>query len=554
MSHSKAESPEALSPSQLPDDYSSTVKPVEIFYSYAHEDEKLRNELQKHLANLKRQRVITEWYDRDISAGSEWGDQIAQHLNSASVILLLISPDFMNSDYSNDVEVKRAMQRHEAGEAKVIPIILRPVDWEGAPFSKLQAYPEDAKAVVLWDNHDDAFLNVVKGIRRALRELATGPDGLSAALDIKPEAVVSNPRLITSTRARNWLRRFAGWAFIGAATAMVQIGEFLVAEGLLILALSAFAVQIYEWSGHIERKWLERVMKTLWVAAVILLIVFFGGVFYKQKGSKPWTNLISNPAVTPTPMPTPTLTPTPTPTPAVTPTPDGTPKDPTSGVNPRPRKRPTPDPDVKWVEDKLNRNKNNAHASATQQSARITKELLKEILARRNLNAKALAVLAARLRARGVDFLLTPQVESEIRAHARDFGNTALDDVIDSIRKNDWRQSGEAKRLESQMTEDIDQLRAEFKAITDLTDLGVAIDTYNDLVTNVCVVMFTRVDNQTKRFGLETDYHSQWRRYQKPWKRDRAEYEDLRFKQWRDGTIEYLVTLKESLETKLRKA
>jgi tetratricopeptide (TPR) repeat protein len=142
----------------------------EIFYSYAHEDEGFCVELKKHLANLKRQGVITEWYDRDISAGKEWNEEVEKHLNSASVILLLISPDFMNSDYCNDVEVKRAMERNEAGEARVIPVILRPVDWDGAPFSKLQGLPADAKAVTLWQNPDEAYLSVVKGIRRALED------------------------------------------------------------------------------------------------------------------------------------------------------------------------------------------------------------------------------------------------------------------------------------------------------------------------------------------------------------------------------------------------
>src|SRR5437763_4931820 len=138
---------------------------VEVFYSYAHEDEKLRDELKKHLSNLKRQGVITDWYDRDISAGKEWNEEIERHLNSAKVILLLISPDFMNSDYINEVEVTRAMERHESGEARVIPVILRPVDWEGAPFSKLQALPTDAVAVTLWKNEDEAFLSVAKAIR-----------------------------------------------------------------------------------------------------------------------------------------------------------------------------------------------------------------------------------------------------------------------------------------------------------------------------------------------------------------------------------------------------
>lgn len=156
---------------------------VEVFYSYAHEDEKLRDELKKHLSNLKRQGVITDWYDRDISAGNEWNDEIEQHINSASVILLLISPDFMDSDYINDVEVKRVMERHGSGEARVIPVILRPVDWQGAPFSKLQGLPTDAKPVTSWDDRDEAFLDITKGIRKAVQELS----GLSISVPTIPD-------------------------------------------------------------------------------------------------------------------------------------------------------------------------------------------------------------------------------------------------------------------------------------------------------------------------------------------------------------------------------
>jgi tetratricopeptide (TPR) repeat protein len=147
---------------------------VEVFYSYAHEDEKLRDELKKHLSNLKRQGVITDWYDRDISAGKEWDDEIKQHLESARVFLLLISPDFMDSDYIHDVEVKRAMDKHASGEARVIPVILRPVDWEGAPFSKLEGLPTDVKPVTSWDDRDEAFLDITRGIRKAVQELS-GP-------------------------------------------------------------------------------------------------------------------------------------------------------------------------------------------------------------------------------------------------------------------------------------------------------------------------------------------------------------------------------------------
>lgn len=161
-----------------------TPNSVEVFYSYAHEDEKLRDELVKHLANLRRQGVITEWYDRDIAAGKEWEGEIKQHLDSARVILLLISPDFMNSDYIHDVEVKRAMERHEAGEARVIPVVLRPVDWQGAPFSKLHSLPSDVRPVTLWKNQDEAFLDVTTGIRVAIQELSDPTVSISASLDI----------------------------------------------------------------------------------------------------------------------------------------------------------------------------------------------------------------------------------------------------------------------------------------------------------------------------------------------------------------------------------
>ncbi len=149
-----------------------STEAIEVFFSYAHEDENLRDELEKHLIILKRQRVITGWHDRRIGAGREWEGEIDAHLNTARVILLLVSADFLASDYCWDVEVKRAMERHEAGEARVLPIILRPVLWEGAPFSKLQALPTDANPVINWKNHDEAFLNVAQGIRATVEKLA----------------------------------------------------------------------------------------------------------------------------------------------------------------------------------------------------------------------------------------------------------------------------------------------------------------------------------------------------------------------------------------------
>src|SRR2546429_2576925 len=111
---------------------------VSIFFCYAHEDEALLNKLKTHLRPLQRQGLIDVWHDRDISAGTEWEREINKSLNDAQIILLLISPYFIASDYCYDIEMKKAVERHERGEAFVIPIILSPVHWRGAPFGRLQ--------------------------------------------------------------------------------------------------------------------------------------------------------------------------------------------------------------------------------------------------------------------------------------------------------------------------------------------------------------------------------------------------------------------------------
>ncbi|MCW5313450.1 TIR domain-containing protein [Nostoc sp. KVJ3] len=154
---------------------------VEVFFSYSHRDETLRDELAKHLTTMRRQKIITAWYDREITAGSEWADNIYVHLNSAQIILLLVSADFLASDYCYDIELKRAMERHETGEACVIPIILKPVDWQGAPFGKLQALPKNAESISTWADRDQAFLNVVQGIRRVVETIVSGNSTVQVA-------------------------------------------------------------------------------------------------------------------------------------------------------------------------------------------------------------------------------------------------------------------------------------------------------------------------------------------------------------------------------------
>jgi hypothetical protein len=149
---------------------------IEVFFSYAHTDEELRNALEKHLQLLQRQGVIKAWHDRKIEAGTAWQSTIDQHLKRARVILLLVSADFLASDYCWGIEMQQAMARHEAGNVRVIPVILRDVDWHTAPFGKLQVLPTGGKPVTSWPNRDEAFANVARGIRSAIEELVTaGP-------------------------------------------------------------------------------------------------------------------------------------------------------------------------------------------------------------------------------------------------------------------------------------------------------------------------------------------------------------------------------------------
>ncbi len=145
---------------------------INIFFCYAHEDELFLKKLKTHLKPLQRQGLINMWHDRGISAGTEWEQAIKEHLDNAQITLLLVSPDFMDSDYCYGIEMQRAIERHERGEARVIPIILRPVYWQGEPLGKLQALPTDAKPVTdpLWQNLDRAFYDVTLGIREVVDE------------------------------------------------------------------------------------------------------------------------------------------------------------------------------------------------------------------------------------------------------------------------------------------------------------------------------------------------------------------------------------------------
>ena len=255
---------------------SKPTTPIRLFYSYSHKDEKLRNQLVSHLSILKREKVVLDWHDRMIGAGQEWKDQIDNELESAQIVLLLISPDFLASDYCYDIEMKRALERHERKEARVIPIILRPVDWKSAPFGKLQALPKDGKPVVEWRPRDAGFKNVAEGIHRAVEEIAknslesspsehaqrTGRSGvlldLGPSLESHPEAIqpsgtTVSPRKaeqveVSSTRPKRQLRcPYCGFKAedMGAGTFCPNCGVRLIGKdwGLEVTGSDASEVE-----------------------------------------------------------------------------------------------------------------------------------------------------------------------------------------------------------------------------------------------------------------------------------------------------------------------
>jgi WD40 repeat protein len=182
--------------------------PVKIFFCYAHEDEPLLNKLKTHLRPLQRGGLIDVWHDRDISAGTDWEHEIKGQLNSAQIILLLVSPDFMDSDYAYGIEMKRALERHERGEARVVPIILRHVYWQDV-LGQLQALPKDGLPITDpdWYNIDRALYNVTEGIRKVVGEVTSKPSSPppSPALPIQPsvsEPIQPPARVLEQTPAK----------------------------------------------------------------------------------------------------------------------------------------------------------------------------------------------------------------------------------------------------------------------------------------------------------------------------------------------------------------
>ncbi len=146
----------------------SPPPPPQVFISYSRKDERTFRELLRHLSPLSRSGVITSWHERTIEPGSDWRAEIDSHLEKAKIIIFLVSADFLASDYASGIEMKRAIEKHRAGEATLIPVIVRPCDWSASALAEFQALPRDARPISLWRNRDEALLNVTQGVTEAI--------------------------------------------------------------------------------------------------------------------------------------------------------------------------------------------------------------------------------------------------------------------------------------------------------------------------------------------------------------------------------------------------
>jgi hypothetical protein len=184
---------------------------AQVFFSYSHDDEVFRDRLEKHLSMLKNQGLIEAWHDRRIEAGSSVDDSINAQLDAADVVLLLVSASFLASTYCYSREMTRALERHNRGEAVVIPVIVHPCDWHPALFGHLLAAPKDGKAITTWPNTEEAFADVARQVRVVVERLSasgarssvkTQPAAFTTPASATSESVAANAALPRSSNLR----------------------------------------------------------------------------------------------------------------------------------------------------------------------------------------------------------------------------------------------------------------------------------------------------------------------------------------------------------------
>jgi hypothetical protein len=182
------------------------MKKLKVFCSYSHKDAKLLDKLDAHMSSLRTSLAVDTWKDGMIKAGSDWRKEIMASLEIADVILLLISSDFLRSDFCQSIELRRAIERHETDRTLIIPILVRPCDIKGTVLEKFQCIPKGAKPVTEWANRDRAFVDIVERIRTALSDFQPAQTGAqpaqTGAQPAQTDAAASPPAHVQSTLQR----------------------------------------------------------------------------------------------------------------------------------------------------------------------------------------------------------------------------------------------------------------------------------------------------------------------------------------------------------------
>ena len=231
------------------------MEPVDLFYSYAREDEPLREELAGHLKIMERRGVIRPWHDRCIAPGQKWDKEIDSQLESADLVLLLVSKDFINSDYIWGHELETAMKRQASGKTSVVPVMLRAVDIAGAPFAELQGLPTDLRPVTSWPNRDEAWTDVAKGIRRSVEQIQARWKETDAPAPERPPAPPSVGLDAKNSMAAGDRRRMGaipsspvipGVKLGGPATPSPAVSPVEDADPLLARVVDAFSDRVTE--------------------------------------------------------------------------------------------------------------------------------------------------------------------------------------------------------------------------------------------------------------------------------------------------------------------
>ncbi len=137
---------------------------IYISHAFVPNDRKLCVRLKKSLQSLAHSIPLIIWSRDDLQAGQNMDEQCYIHLTNAELIIFLLSADFFQSDYLYHVEIETALKRYEAGEAKVISILLRPTYWEKTSLSQIPILPKSKKPITLWRNQEEAIFYITKEV------------------------------------------------------------------------------------------------------------------------------------------------------------------------------------------------------------------------------------------------------------------------------------------------------------------------------------------------------------------------------------------------------